>query len=82
MSILRSRTQTPTCRAYAQAVDARSHAVLARLVLLASALFMPLSAVHAQSSERVTLNGRNVALYNLVGHLRVTGGGTSAVATI
>ncbi|MEO7999394.1 MAG: DUF4097 family beta strand repeat-containing protein, partial [Gemmatimonadaceae bacterium] len=32
--------------------------------------------------ERVTLNGRNVALYNLVGRLRVTGGGTSTVATI
>ena len=51
--------------------------------LLAAAFVLPLlSPLHAQSSERVTLNGRSVALYNLVGRLRVTGGGSSVVASI
>ena len=51
-------------------------------LLVAAALLIPLRPLHAQSSDRVTLNGRTVALYNLVGRLRVTGGGSSVVATI
>lgn len=51
-------------------------------MLLGGALLMPTIAVHAQNPDRVTLNSRNIAIYNLVGRLRVTGGGSSAVATI
>ena len=51
-------------------------------LLAAAALLIPLLPLPAQSSDRVTLNGRTVALYNLVGRLRVTGGGSSVVATI
>ncbi|MBC8086838.1 MAG: DUF4097 family beta strand repeat protein [Phycisphaerae bacterium] len=52
-----------------------------------SAALIPALAVlptsgRAQNSERITLNGRNIAVYNLVGELRVTGGGTSATATV
>jgi len=50
--------------------------------LFAAALMIPQLPLHAQRSDRVALNGRSVALYNLVGRLRVTGGGSSVVATI
>jgi hypothetical protein len=38
-----------------------------------AALLLPASA-HARQTERVTLDGREVAVYNLVGSLRVEGG--------
>ncbi|MGV3709454.1 MAG: DUF4097 family beta strand repeat-containing protein [Gemmatimonas sp.] len=49
--------------------------------LLAPAVYAPSNA-SAQGSDRVTLKGRSVALYNLVGRLNVTGGGSSVVATV
>ena len=49
---------------------------------VAIALMIPLFPLRAQNADRVTLNGRSIALYNLVGQLRVTGGASSVVATL
>lgn len=51
------------------------------LAVLAAVSLLP-ATTPAQSGERIALSGRNIAVYNLVGRLRVTGGGTSAVATV
>jgi lia operon protein LiaG len=44
-----------------------------RFATIACILVMP-SFLHAQSMERIALEGREVAIYNLVGRLRVEGG--------
>jgi lia operon protein LiaG len=49
--------------------------------LVVAALLLS-SVAQAQSSDRITLKGRSVALYNLVGRLNVTGGGSSVTATV
>lgn len=54
---------------------------LFHVALLATVAVLPANG-SAQTGERITLSGRNIAVYNLVGRLRVTGGGTSAVATV
>lgn len=82
MFTYRSRSPNIARRSHAQPFDARVRATTARVMLLAGALGMPVVLVHAQSPERVALSGRNIAVYNLVGRLHVTGGGSSAVATV
>lgn len=59
----------------------RQHITNAVAVLSVAVLASTTSA-NAQGSDRVTFNGRNIAVYNLVGRLHVTGGGSSATATI
>jgi lia operon protein LiaG len=49
-----------------------------RLSALACIVFVP-SLLSAQAPERVTLEGNDVAIYNLVGRLHVEGGGGSTV---
>jgi lia operon protein LiaG len=55
--------------------------LLAGTVLVLATLALP-AAGSAQNSERITFSGRNIAVYNLVGQLRVTGGASAAVATV
>lgn len=61
-------------------------AAFARIAVMSGAILTlictPLLTAHAQGSDRVTLSGRNIAVYNLVGRLHVTGGGATASATI
>ncbi|MEO7361751.1 MAG: DUF4097 family beta strand repeat-containing protein [Gemmatimonadaceae bacterium] len=52
------------------------------IALMCGATLIPIVAAGAQGPDRVTLSGRNIAIYNLVGSLHVTGGGSSTVATI
>ena len=78
MSINRSLHARRAARTYAPS----SQTQVARVAMMLGALLLPLMTVGAQDAERVTLTGRNIAIYNLVGSLHVTGGGSSAVATI
>lgn len=61
-----------------------SFTLRARTVRFAAATVLLLAPFvgDAQGVERVAFNTRNIAIYNLVGRLRVTGGGNSAVATV
>lgn len=78
------RTHRAATEQLAHAAPLISGRVLALIVgvTCTALLLIPLLPLHAQNSDRVTLNGRSVALYNLVGRLRVTGGGASVVAAI
>jgi len=51
------------------------------VALCAASLVVPSNA-RAQNSERIAFSGKNIAIYNLVGQLRVTGGNSSAVARV
>ena len=59
---------------------------IARLFVTTSALSiacaLPSFALHAQGTDHIPLRGTSIAVYNLVGHMRVTGGGSSASANI
>lgn len=61
-----------------------SSTLRARTIRLAAATALLLAPIvgDAQGTERISFNTRNIAIYNLVGRLRVTGGGTAAVATV
>ena len=58
------------------------HRSLRSASYIAAALLLVSRVSPGQSVERITLNSKTVALYNLVGRLRVTGGGSSVVATL
>src|SRR4051812_25533704 len=62
------RLDAPTC-----ATPHRPPRLIMRLYSAALLLVIP-TVVAAQQVERVTLDGREVAVYNLVGRLRVEGG--------
>lgn len=71
---------TPRARVFTQHPSALRVALLS-VALIPALAITPMDS-RAQSPERITLNSKHIAVYNLVGQLRVTGGGTSAVATV
>ncbi|MEP6765020.1 MAG: DUF4097 family beta strand repeat-containing protein [Gemmatimonadaceae bacterium] len=50
--------------------------------LLAPTVVLTAYSAHAQSAERIPLNGNRISIYNIAGQVRVTGGGSSASATV
>lgn len=61
---------------------AGARATRLQLLALAGATMLLTQTLAAQGADRITFRGRDIAVYNLVGRMRVTGGGSSATAMI